>query len=237
MGYPDGTYITQRLRSRLSRIDSRPITTVIAPMGYGKTTAIKWWSTRRTKSHEAALFFRQIIMTDSITDFWTGFCRLFRDFPDVYEQLMKLAYPRDLRMLLMCSEILYSSLAKLEKNLYFIFDDLHVLPAKVITQIVLFFARDMPENIHIVLISRNQIFNQEERMRLGNMLGEISTADLSLSRDELHDYAKWCGVEAASDEIDTLARLSEGWFSIVYLNFVFYEKTGGGSRVLPTFSA
>ncbi|NLD88540.1 MAG: LuxR family transcriptional regulator, partial [Clostridiales bacterium] len=125
----DGIFITQRLKAKLSKISSYPITTVIAPMGYGKTTAIRWWSTRRTKNNESSLFFKQIIMTDSISDFWKGFCRMFRRFPNLYEQLMTLAYPRDIRSLSMCSEILNSALSEYKTSFYFIFDDLHLLPS------------------------------------------------------------------------------------------------------------
>lgn len=52
----DNIFITQRLKNKLNQIYNYPITTVIAPMGFGKTTAIKWWSTRRTKTNDSAMF-------------------------------------------------------------------------------------------------------------------------------------------------------------------------------------
>ncbi|MGB4609103.1 MAG: LuxR C-terminal-related transcriptional regulator [Saccharofermentanales bacterium] len=219
-------FITQRLKNRLSEISSHLITTVIAPMGYGKTTAIKWWSTRRTKSNQSSLFFRQMIMTDSVTDFWTGFCKMFREFPALYEQLITFAYPRDIQSLSMLSEIMGASLSEYKKDIYFILDDLHLLASKVITSLVLFLAKNLPINIHIVLLSRNQIFNQEERMKLGHLLCEISAYDLSLNTKELYEYAERCEVEASVQELDELATLSEGWFSIIYLNFKSYKKNG-----------
>ena len=36
-------FIIERLKHRLKEINNHPITTVIAPMGFGKTTAINWW--------------------------------------------------------------------------------------------------------------------------------------------------------------------------------------------------
>ncbi len=222
----DDIFITQRLKDRLSEIGGRPITTVIAPMGYGKTTAIKWWSTRRTKRNQSSLFFKQIIMTDSVTDFWVGFCKMFRGFPNLYEQLMTLPYPRDVQTLSMCSEILEEAFSKHKNDIYFVIDDLHILPSKVITQFILFFSRNLPSNIHIVLLSRNQIFNEEEKMRLGNMLGEISAYDLRLNTKEVYDYAKRCEIKASAQELDELATLSEGWFSIIYLNFKSYQLNG-----------
>lgn len=65
-------YITQRLKHRLTVIGSASITTVIAPMGFGKTTAITWWMKQQNKYHPDWVILRQMIDTPSITDFWTA---------------------------------------------------------------------------------------------------------------------------------------------------------------------
>ncbi|NLL91005.1 MAG: hypothetical protein GX222_01110 [Ruminococcaceae bacterium] len=222
----DDIFVTPRLKDRLSNIGNYPITTVIAPMGYGKTTAIKWWSSRRTKSNQSSLFYKQLVITDSVTDFWNGFCKMFIEYPDLYEQLITLGYPKDARALSYCSEILSATLSKINSDIYFVFDDIHVLPPGVATSMIMFFAKSLPSNIHIVLISRNQIFNEKEKMQLGHQLYEISVYDLRLNPDELNDYADICKLEASQEELDELAVSSEGWFSIVYLNFKSYERNG-----------
>ncbi len=232
----DDIFITPRLKERLSEISSHAVTTVVAPMGYGKTTAVKWWSTRRTKSNMSAIFFKQNVVTDSITDLWMGFCRVFRDYPATYEQLRALGYPRDVQSLTMCAEILTEFLSQNRKEIYFILDDMHILPSRVVTSLVLFFAQSLPSNVHIVLLSRNQIFNEEEKMRLGNLLCEISVYDLRLNTQELYQYAERCNIKASPQELDKLSVLSEGWFSIVYLNFKSYGKNrkwlSGSSDIL-----
>lgn len=224
--YLPDVFITKRLKDKFAAISSCPITTVVAPMGYGKTTAVKWWSMRRTKSNQSALFFRQIIMTNSVTDFWTGFCKLFKSFPDAYEQLSALPIPKNIRTLSLYSEVLTNVLSEQKKDVYFILDDLHILSSKLISQIVMSFIKQLPNNIHIVLLSRNEIFTEKEKMALGHLLAEITTDDLRLNKQELYEYAQLCGIQASTEEIDQLASLSEGWFSIVYLNFKAYEKNG-----------
>lgn len=222
----DSIFITKRLRAKLSEIATHPITTVVAPMGYGKTTAVKWWSRRRTKENKSAFFFKQMVMTDSVTDFWTGFCRVFKDSPDTYQQLKALGFPRDAQSLSVFAEIMEDALIKYENDIYYILDDLHILPTKIITPLMFFFSKNMPDNIHFILLSRNQIFNEEEKMKLGILLNEISSFDLKLDTEELYEYAMFCEIKATAEELDTLATLSEGWFSIVYLNFKSYEKSG-----------
>lgn len=36
-------YLSERLQKTLAGVGSHTVTTVIAPMGYGKSTALKWW--------------------------------------------------------------------------------------------------------------------------------------------------------------------------------------------------
>ncbi len=45
-------YISERLHESLKPISHCTLTTVIAPMGYGKTTAINWYLAERTKREE-----------------------------------------------------------------------------------------------------------------------------------------------------------------------------------------
>lgn len=79
-------FITERLKRRLGEINISPIISVIAPMGFGKTTAINVFIKRLKKSHTKTVILRQIIVTNSITDFWCGFCHAFKKFPELYER-------------------------------------------------------------------------------------------------------------------------------------------------------
>ena len=48
-------YISERLQECLRPISRCALTTVIAPMGYGKTTAVNWYLLERAKLDEAAV--------------------------------------------------------------------------------------------------------------------------------------------------------------------------------------
>ena len=96
--YPklNNIFITERLKHRLKEINNYPITTIISPMGFGKTTAINWWVKGETNNHSDAIILRQIIATESITEFWNGFSRAFRGYPKLAENLKALGYPKDM---------------------------------------------------------------------------------------------------------------------------------------------
>ena len=187
---------------------------------------MNWWSKRQIKSQADTVILRQIIVTDSITDFWMGFCRAFKGYPELTEQMKALGYPQDTSAISMLAELLDDALSPSASQIYIVMDDLHILQQKPLTSLLLFLSRSLPDSVHIILLSRNQIFNEEERMRLGNLLGEITADDLRLSQQELAIYAKRCGLEPSAEEINVLATLTEGWISMVYLNFKAYAQNG-----------
>lgn len=219
-------FITERLKRRLNEISMYPITAVIAPMGFGKTTAVSWWAKRQVKSHGDAVILHQMIVTDSITDFWSGFCRAFKGYPKLVEEMKALGYPKDAGAISVLAELLNDALSDSSKQIYFILDDLHILTQKPLTPLLLFLSRSLSDSVHIVLLSRNQIFNEEERMRLGNLLCEIWADDLRLERQEMAVYARHCRLEVSGEELNLLAVLSEGWISMVYLNFKSFAQNG-----------
>ena len=65
--YPNlnALYLSPRLRARLAQIPQHGITTVVAPTGYGKSTAASWWQTHCPRG---ALVLRQIVTGPSLTD-------------------------------------------------------------------------------------------------------------------------------------------------------------------------
>jgi len=195
-------------------------------MGFGKTTAVRWWAKHLPKSNPDAVILRQIIATDSTTDFWNGFCRAFKDYPELNEQMKVLGYPKDAGAVSVLAELLSDALHNSKSPLYFILDDLHILNQKSLTPMLLFLSRSLPDCVHMILLSRNQIFSEEERMRLGNLLCEIGMEDLRLTEQEVVLYARRCRLEALDDKLKTLAELSEGWISMIYLNFKSYAQNG-----------
>lgn len=226
--YPrlNDVFITERLKERLCEVNSHPITTVTAPMGFGKTTALNWWAKHLTKGRDKAVVLRQMIVTDSVTDFWSGFCRAFKGYPELSEQMKALGYPKDAPAMSLLSELIYDALSSSPCQVYFIMDDLHLLEKITVSPLLLLLSRNLPDCMHLILLSRNQIFNVEDRMRLGNLNCEIGAEDLQLRRDELEIYAKRCGLAASSEELDILALKSEGWISMIYLNFKAYTQKG-----------
>lgn len=62
-------YISERLQEGLRPISRSAMTMVVAPMGYGKTTAVNWYLTEHAKT-ESMKIIRISVYSDNIAIFW-----------------------------------------------------------------------------------------------------------------------------------------------------------------------
>ena len=62
-------YISERLQESLRPISRCAMTTVVAPMGYGKTTAVNWYLGERAKA-EPLHIIRISVYSDNLAIFW-----------------------------------------------------------------------------------------------------------------------------------------------------------------------
>ena len=109
---------------------------------------------------------------------------------------------------------------------WFILDDVHLLSAGEAAELVSFLAERLPPQAHLILLSRNQIFSEAQKLRLGSRLLELGAADLRLTQEELLQYAGRCGLPLPEREAQALLSVSEGWIAMIYLMFRAYAQTG-----------
>ena len=62
-------YISERLQECLRPLSLCALTTVVAPMGYGKTTAVSWYLTQREKEPQNRVI-RVSVYSDNLAIFW-----------------------------------------------------------------------------------------------------------------------------------------------------------------------
>ena len=83
-------YISPRAQEALDPIAQCPLTTVVAPMGYGKTTAVQWFLDRRREAGEQVV--RVSIYSNDLPLFWRSFQAAWRGTP-LAGQLDPMAFP------------------------------------------------------------------------------------------------------------------------------------------------
>ena len=219
-------YISERLQESLRPISRCAMTTVVAPMGYGKTTAVSWYLAERAKA-EALHIIRVSVYSDNLAIFWKSAQEAFaragfpflRDYP----------CPTDAAGGGLLVDDLCHALAG-DTPCYLFIDDFHLLTDKRAPLFLCMLANRLPSNVHLIVASRDRFLPAAETVRLGAKVYQIGTEQLRLNHTELAVYAHRCGTELSDVQVENLLYSSEGWFSAVYLNLRTLSERG----VLPS---
>ena len=230
-------YISERLQESLRPISRCAMTTVVAPMGYGKTTAVNWYLEERAKT-EALKIVRISVYSDNLAIFWRSvqdaFARAGFDF------LREYACPTDAAGGGLLADDLCHELAG-EEACYIFMDDFHLLADRRASVFLCTLANRLPANVHLIVASRDRFLPAAETVRLGAKVYQIGTEHLRLNHTELAVYAHRCGTELSDAQVESLLYSSEGWFSAVYLNLrTLFERGVLPSRdsdIYTTFTA
>ena len=218
-------YISERLQESLRPISRCAMTTVVAPMGYGKTTAVEWYLAERAGA-EAPYVVRISVYSSNLAIFWKSVQDAFARAGFAF--LREYDCPTDGASGGLLIDDLCHALTG-EKSCYIFIDDFHLLTDKRAPGFLCALAGRLPPNVHLILASRDLFLPAAELVRLGGKVYQIGTAQLRLNHTELAVYTKRCGTALSDEQIDTLLYYSEGWFSAVYLNLRMFSEHG----VLP----
>lgn len=145
-------YISERLQECLRPISRCVLTTIVAPMGYGKTTAANWYLEERAKTEDVFVI-RISVYSDNLAIFWRSVQDAFthagldflRDYPCPTDTASGSMLTDDL-----CHELL-------RKNSCYIFiDDFHLLTDSCVASFLCTLANRLPENVHLIIASRDR---------------------------------------------------------------------------------
>lgn len=215
-------YISERLQEALRPISRCALTAVVAPMGYGKTTAVNWYLAERRKEENARII-RISVYSDNLAIFW-------KSVQDAFLRaglsiLLDYPCPTDAAGGSLLADDLCHALAG-EKPCYLFIDDFHLLTDVHTAAFLCTLANRLPENVHVIVASRDRFLPFAAQVRLGGRLCQLGTAELRLNHAELAVYAHRCGTALSDAEISSLLYTSEGWFSAIYLHLRTLAERG-----------
>ncbi len=216
-------YISERMQENLRHIKESTMTSIVAPMGYGKTTAALWYLDERRKKGDAV--FRVNIYSSDANLFWQSFCAAFRG-TELGERLNGMEFPVGQTAINMLIQNMIDYLNILGKELFLLIDDCHLMEDSRVFDMLFALCDIASQKLHMIVISRSVVFMRGEELHLGSKLYKITVDDMRLNRTELAAYLRRCGVDLPEKDFETLFQNSEGWFSCIYLNICSFEKTG-----------
>ena len=174
-------YISERLQESLRPISRCAMTTVVAPMGYGKTTAVNWYLSERAKV-ETLRIIRISVYSDNLAIFWKSVQEAF--FRAGFDILRDYPCPTDAAGGGLLVDDLCHALA-VETPCYLFIDDFHLLTDKRASLFLCMLTNRLPSNVHLIVASRDRFLPAAEAVRLGAKVYQIGTDQLRLNHTEL----------------------------------------------------
>lgn len=218
-----GVLLRPDLQALLSEARLQPLTLVVAPAGYGKTTLLaQWvqdlqrtgasvcWLTLDSGDRDPALFLAYLIRT-----FQSAFPGIGADAWRVLNSAANLDRDWPLVAGALCSELQ----RKLPTATFLFLDDLHlVADAAVIGQILGYILRAVPPTLHVIASSRRApTFAPLGRLRAEGRLLEVLQRDLHLNANDARQILAAQNIQLSEEELALLLNRTEGWMLSVQL--------------------
>lgn len=213
-------YLSARLEAKLAQAETYPLTVIEAPMGYGKTTGMRFFLKKRE------LPYVWISASDSSQDyFWQQFCRAFSQIDsDVSCELDAMGFPGDKVLINMVIQLIGT--VTVRQPVLFVIDDYHLVGSVKMNRFFEFLARENASGIHFVLMGRNRFENCREELKLKGLLLTLTDADFRLNDEECGWYFESCGMRITRAQAAEVCRNTEGWISALYLLLLGYAECG-----------
>jgi len=218
-------YHSQRLRRALSIIHSKPVTFIHAPMGYGKTVAV-----REYLKAQGAQPIVVSVLTQDPGIFWRDFCRVLRkSLPGedaALEALETLGSPSNPAKMDAAREMI----ARLDfpPETVLVFDDVHFLPESEVWRLAGLCLLLVRQGVFppIVFISRHSPGQEFAEALLKGIAAEIGPASFTFGAEEIQAYFGRCGISLEEEDVAKLLKATGGWVSALYLYLLHYTQHG-----------
>jgi len=217
---PAALYMRTSIQQELKGIWDYPLTLVEAPMGYGKTTAVKEYL-----SDSGANVYWQTIASESVNSFWQEFSRLFsRIDAKSAVGLMGLGAPDNSLYAETALQLIHG--IEFPDRSVVVLDDYHLLSEAKLDRFIELLARNLPPNLHLVIISRAMFGETAMGTEHKAYCHAIDKSSFELTQEEIGEYYKLCGIRLKASEAAALYEYTEGWISALYLSMLSFLREG-----------
>ncbi|MGL1892005.1 MAG: LuxR C-terminal-related transcriptional regulator [Spirochaetaceae bacterium] len=209
---------------------------ISASAGFGKTTIVSEWVSGLNRpvmwlsldeEHSDPLVF--------LTYFVCGINRVYKDIG--LELLMELQSPDPPETDISLSKII-NEIALITEDFIFILDDYHVVDSKEIDNIINYLLKNMPNKMHLTIVSREDPNLQLAKLRATGKMIELRASDLRFTALETTDFLnKVMKLNLIQSDISILESKTEGWITGLQLAAISIEGKDNSSNFIETFGA
>jgi LuxR family maltose regulon positive regulatory protein len=210
-----------RITGRLADLTQGPVTTVVAPAGYGKTTVLGQWAAAEDRpvawltidpvdndpsvfvAYLAAALARVGRVDDILTD-----GRVIGT-----DRVLSFGVPR-----------LLADVHRWNRPTVLVIDDVHRLTDRTCHDVLSAILYHLPPLIQVVLAGRALPALPVARLRAERRLMEIGVDELALDRREAGALMVAAGADMTEEDVDTLLERTEGWAAGMYLATLAHSR-------------
>lgn len=202
-----------RVKKLLSTIYDFQLTIVEAPIGYGKTTAVKSFLQEQSKLY---LWMTLINSGETAFSIWSDFSsEIEKVDKEAGITLKKLGFPEDAPQI----EKVISILNNIDfiEDTVFVIDDYHLLSHDIFNKVIENIIMESIEHLHIVIITRdttNMYFIEPFSRGICQV---ITQQQLKFTEEEVYEYCITIKKDILYNDIVKIYKYTDGWISLIYI--------------------
>jgi LuxR family maltose regulon positive regulatory protein len=201
---------------RLNQGLNRPLTLVVAPAGYGKTTLVTQWL---ADCPQPAAWLSLDETDNDLVLFLDYFIAAIQTvFPEACQETLALLRATHLPSRDYLTTVLINEISEFPEQFLLVLDDYHRIDDQAVHQLVGALVSSSLMRMHLVLAGRVEPHLPLARLRVGRQMTEIRTQDLRFTLGEAQAFLTAAVGQSLPDEvITTLEERTEGWIASLHL--------------------
>lgn len=210
----------------------KPLITVIAGAGYGKTQAVS----TLLRDNETATIWLQLSALDNIVSrLWDRLTyAISLSNKKMAEKLALLGFPDSAQSFNSFLELLTLNFSS-DKKFFFVLDDFHLISEKSIITFMDRLVHAQIVNLSLIIISRNELTINTVSLSSKGLLYKITEEDLRFKQDEVVRYLDTYGIRLPEDAVSEIHQYTDGWIFAIYLIRLSFKRKMDHERI--SFSA
>jgi LuxR family maltose regulon positive regulatory protein len=200
---------------RLDQGVERTLTLVAAPAGFGKTTLLAEWLAAGSAGGRPAAWVSLDAGDNDPARFWAYVLTALQTVqPGIGATALSLLHSPQPPSVAAVVTTLINELDALEDDIALILDDLHVIEAQPVYDVLAFLLDHLPPRLRLVVATRADPPLPLARLRARGELSELRAVDLRFTPDEAAAFlTRTMGLDLSAADIAALEHRTEGWIA------------------------
>ncbi len=213
-----GKNLVQReiLNSKLNQSLKSKLTLISAPAGFGKTTLLsEWINNEKIPTAWFSLNKGDNDPVDFLSYIILGIQGIKTEFGKSALELLKSPNTPNTELII---NLLINEIIEIKEDYLLVFDDFHLINNAKIIQLVGYLIDNIPNNTHVVILTRSDPPLPIARLRSQHQLLELRSSDLSFSVNEISTlFNKKLKIKLSIENSYKLENKTEGWIAGLHL--------------------